>query len=264
MKDREKRYSEENIARINSQTWDIWAKENNPWTIPVSHEEFERAKAGQYRIYLTPRISVSERWLGELKGKKVLGLASGGGQQMPVLTALGAHCTVMDYSEEQLAREKSIAQREGYEIEIVHGDMTQRFPFEDQTFDLIFHPVSNCYIKDVGHVWNECARVLKKGGILLAGFDNGVNFLFDSDREPLIVTNSLPYNPLEFSMEKQRALIETGEGFQFSHTLEEQIGGQLKAGFRLLDLYEDRDREGDGDIWKYMPQYIATRAIKEG
>jgi 2-polyprenyl-3-methyl-5-hydroxy-6-metoxy-1,4-benzoquinol methylase len=34
-----------------------------------------------------------------------LGLACGGGQQMPVFAALGADCTVLDYSEKQLASE---------------------------------------------------------------------------------------------------------------------------------------------------------------
>ena len=53
------------------------------------------------------------------------------------------------------------------------------------------------------------------------------------------------------------------DGVQFSHTLEEQIGGQLKAGFLLRALYEDRDREGCGVIREYAPQYYATMAVKE-
>lgn len=52
------------------------------------------------------------------------------------------------------------------------------------------------------------------------------------------------------------------EGIQFSHSMEEQLGGQLKAGFILTDLYEDRDREGGAAIREYCPQYMATRAIK--
>ena len=33
-------------------------------------------------------------------------------------------------------------------------------------------------------------------------------------------------------------------GIQFSHTIEEQIGGQLKAGFTLADVYGDTNGEG--------------------
>jgi AcrR family transcriptional regulator len=71
-------------------------------------------------------------------------LASGGGQQMPVFAALGAFCTVLDYSPLQLESERVVAEREGYDIKIIRGDMTKRLPFEDNEFDIVFHPVSNC------------------------------------------------------------------------------------------------------------------------
>ena len=81
-----------------------------------------------------------------LDGVSLLGLAGGGGQQMPVFTAIGAWCTVMDYSTRQLDREREVAAREDYCIDIVRDDMTKPFPFEDGSFDIIFHLVSNCYV----------------------------------------------------------------------------------------------------------------------
>ena len=51
-------------------------------------------------------------------------------------------------------------------------------------------------------------------------------------------------------------------GIQFSHTLEEQLGGQLAAGFRLVDLYEDTN--GQGRLHEMnIKTYLATYAIKE-
>lgn len=70
-----------------------------------------------------------------------------------------------------------MAQREGYDVELVRADMSKTLPFADESFDLIFHPVSNCYVKELQPIWNECYQVLKKGGILLAGWDNGINYL---------------------------------------------------------------------------------------
>lgn len=70
----------------------------------------------------------------------MLGLASGGGQQMPVFAALGAQCTVLDYSQRQLESERLVAAREGYDITIVRADMTKRLPFDENSFDLIFTP----------------------------------------------------------------------------------------------------------------------------
>ena len=248
-------------TKINSETWDSWAEDGCEWSLPISHEEYEKTNTNKFAVYLTPCITVPHKWFGDLKDKKVLGLASGGGQQMPVFSKLGAKCTVFDYSDKQLDADRMVAEREGYSIEIIKGDMSKTLPFEDESFDIIFHPVSNSYVEDVYHIWNECYRVLKKGGRLLAGMDNGINYLFEED-EPLKVVNPLPFNPLKISEEKRKAMIANGDGVQFSHTLDEQIGGQLKAGFILKDLYEDRDRKGGNEIGKYYPQYFATLAVK--
>lgn len=86
-----------------------------------------------------------------------------------------------------------MAQREGYDVELVRADMSKPLPFADESFDLIFHPVSNCYVKELQPIWNECYRVLKKGGILLAGWDNGINYLFEDDDEERVCC-ALPFD----------------------------------------------------------------------
>ena len=253
-----------NYTEINSKTWDRWAESGCDWSVPISHEEYVNALKGEWGVYLTPTRYVPREWFLSFSGARILGLASGGGQQIPIFAALGADCTVFDNSEKQLESERMVAEREGYEVQIVKGDMTKPLPFVDNSFDMIFHPVSNCYVEDVYHVWKECYRVLRKGGVLLAGMDNGLNFLVNDDRNlPLIIENKLPFNPLENASEEEyQHMVNNLEGIQFSHTLEEQIGGQLRANFALTDLYEDRDREGSGLLRDYAPQYIATKAVK--
>lgn len=253
----------DDYTAVNSVTWDKWADNGCVWSKSITPEVYAKVLAGDWDVYLTPCRPVPKEWFGALKGQKLLGLASGGGIQMPVFAALGADCIVLDNSQAQLDREKLVAAREGYAIEIVKGDMTKPLPFPDDCFDIIFHPVSNCYIEDVRHVWNECFRVLKKGGVLIAGFDNGLNFLFDDDGTlPLTAKNKLPFNPLKAPREEYRRMVENDECIQFSHSLEEQLGGQLEAGFILTALFEDRNREGDGMLREYAPQFIATRAVK--
>lgn len=243
---------------INKASIDRWIEEGWEWGKPISHEVYENAKKGKWDVLLTPTRAVPHEWFGNLKGKKVLGLASGGGQQMPVFQALGAECTVLDYSSKQIESELFVAEREKYEIRAIQGDMTQRLPFEDETFDIVFHPVSNCYIKDVYHVFNEAYRVLKKGGILLSGLNNEINYIVDNDEKEIIW--KMPFDPLQNKKAKQY-LIENDYGLQFSHTLEEQIGGQLKAGFTLVDLYEDTN--GSGRLHELnIKTYIAAKAVK--
>ena len=243
---------------INAATIDRWIEEGWEWGIPISHETYVKATEGKWDVVLTPTRPVPHEWFGSLAGKKVLGLASGGGQQIPVFAALGAECTVLDYSEKQLESERMVAEREGYPVNLVRADMTKPLPFADESFDLIFHPVSNCYVEEVRPIFRECFRVLKPGGILLGGFDNGINYILDEKEEYL--QNCLPFNPLK-NPEQMRQLEAAGDGVQFSHTLEKQIGGQLEAGFLLTDVYEDTN--GAGRLHEHgIPTFWATRAVK--
>lgn len=243
---------------INAETIDRWIENGWEWGKPITHETYINAQKGIWKLHMTPTKPVPPHWIGNLAGKKVLGLASGGGQQMPIFAALGAECTVLDYSPKQIQSEETVAEREGYSIRAICGDMTQPLPFEDGEFDLIFHPVSNCYIQEVKPVWRECFRVLKPGGYLLSGTDHYLNYIVDD--EEIKIINSLPFDPLK-NPEQMRQLQETDGGVQFSHTLEEQINGQLEAGFQLLELYEDTN--GSGRLHElHIPTFLAMRSRK--
>ena len=93
----------------------------------------------------------------------------------------------------------------------------------------------------------------------MAGMDNGINFLFDDEEKSLEIVNKLPFNPLK-NKEQLKKLEGSDDAIQFSHTLEEQVGGQLKAGFILKELYEDYNNYGM--LQKYIPTFIATKAMK--
>jgi SAM-dependent methyltransferase len=136
--------------------------------------------------------------------------------------------------------------------------------FPDESFDLIFHPVSNVFAPDVLPVWREAYRVLRSGGSLLAGFHNPIMYIFDLDKAEqgeYVVVHKLPYSDLNsLSAAKLQELTELGLPLEFSHTLGEQVGGQLKAGFHLTGFYEDIDPSQP--LSQYTPTFIATCARK--
>ena len=177
---------------------------------------------------------------------------------MPIFALLGADCTVLDYSERQIESERLVAERENYKIRAIRGDMTKPLPFADGEFDLIFHPVSNCYVKEVKPIWKECFRVLKKGGVLLSGVDNNVNYMVDDDETTIV--NRFPFDPLE-NPEQMEQLKRDDCGVQFSHSMEEQIGGQIEAGFIIRGLFDDTN--GSGRLHELnIPTFLAIRAEK--
>ena len=257
--------SKDEVARINREGWDRRVEGGDVWTRPVSPEEIARARAGDWSIVLTPAKPVPRAWFGDLAGAEVLCLASGGGQQAPILAAAGAKVTVFDASPAQLAQDEMVARRDGLAITTRQGLMHDLSVFADASFDLIFHPVSNCFAPEILPVWREAFRVLKPGGALLAGFMNPIIWLFDSDTEErgeLVVKYSIPYADIEQRADEVETLIARDHTLEFGHTLEDQIGGQLQAGFVLTDLFEDRNAGPDHLMSRHFPISMATRAIK--
>ena len=247
----------------NSKIWDKRVEKNDKWSIPVSSEIISQAREGTWSIVLTPTKPVPKDWFPDsLAGKKILCLASGGGQQGPVLAALGADVTVFDNSKKQLEKDEFVAARDNLRIKTVQGNMQDLSVLEDESFDCIIHPWSNGYIDDVRPVWKECARVLKKNGLLLAGFGNPIEYIFNVgklEKGILSVENTIPYADIEHMDDSETRAVVEEDGYSWSHTLEDQIQGQIEVGFAIIGFYEDT---GWSVLNKYINSSIATKAIK--
>jgi len=253
---------------IRSYNREAWNREveggQNRWSQPVSSEVIAKAKQGEFSILLTENIPVPARWFPPLKDANVICLASGGGQQGPILAAAGANVTVFDNSPAQLKQDQLVAERESLSLRTVEGDAADLSMFEGQFFDLVFNPVSTVFMPDVRAVWRECARVLRPGSVLMTGFMNPVHYIFDlykADEGILEVAHSIPYSDLtSIPREDLEELMGKGLPVEFGHSLTDLIGGQCDAGFVITDMYEDYML--DSPLHSYHPNYMATRAIK--
>jgi SAM-dependent methyltransferase len=254
------------VATWNRDAWDRRVAQGDRWTVPFDPKTIDEARNGSFSILLTPTIPVPMSWFGEISGSDVLCLASGGGQQAPVLAAVGASVTVLDNSPAQLKQDAMVAEREELSIRLEHGLMQDLARFGDQSFDLVFHPCSNSYVANILPTWSEAHRVLRPKGTLLSGFANPLRYLFDQEAEErgeLRITHTIPYSDVEaLSTEGLQRLTETGDGVEFGHSLNDQIGGQIDAGFSITGFYEDRFLGNPNSIDAYIATFIATRAVK--
>lgn len=187
----------------NRAAWDRLVDSDNEWTRPVGPQVIARAREGDWSLELIGHEPMPRDWLPEeMAGVPVLCLASGGGQQGPVLAAAGAAVTILDNSPKQLARDDEVAARDGLQLRTVLGDMRDLSVFADASFDVIVNPVSSQFCPDLAPVWKECFRVLRPGGTLLAGFMNPDVYLFDEialARDELVVRHRLPFSSLDLS-----------------------------------------------------------------
>jgi len=248
----------------NRQAWDRQVESGeNPWTKPVDSTLIAKARAGQFSVLLTEYIPTPADWLPPMKGLRILGLASGGGQQGPLFAAAGAEVTILDNSPKQLDRDSQVAAREGLtNLNTILGDAKDLSMFPDETFDLVFNPASNVFMPDVRPVWKEAYRVLKRGGTLLSGSMSPVLYLFkeeDLDAGNLIVTQKIPYADTDHP-ETVEKLIKINRPLEYGHSLSDLIGGQIDAGFHIIGFYEDY--QSDNALSRHIASYVATRALK--
>lgn len=251
------------IAFLNRDAWNEQVKLGNRWTVPVTAETVAAARRGDWEVVLTPQRSVPKAWFPDLVDASVLCLASGGGQQGPLLAAAGANVTVFDNSPLQLEQDQSVARRDELPIKTILGDMRDLSALASESFDLVFLPCSVSFVPEVQPVFDEVHRVLCRKGRFMAGFTQPFRFLFDEfelEAGALHVRHRLPFSDrTHLTAQEQAKLQSANEPAMFSHSLENLIGGQITAGFVIRGLFEDHS--GDA-LSQYSPDYFATLAEK--
>ncbi|MCX6048399.1 MAG: class I SAM-dependent methyltransferase [Chloroflexi bacterium] len=227
----------------------------------VRWEELAQANVSFSRPLLTLDATTArqlldpQQHLGDVAGKNVLCLASGGGQQSVAFAWLGAHVTVYDLAETQLARDQVAAAHYGFAIQTVQGDMRDLACFATSTFDIVWQPPSINYVPDARCVFAEVARVLRRGGLYRLDFDNPfVMGLDERDWNGVGYALSQPYvdsaevertNPCWEVWDEAGHCQLVKAPRQFRHTLDTVINGLIEQGFILLTLAEDLNENSE-------------------
>jgi len=187
-----------------------------------------------------------------VKGKDVLCLASGGGQQSAVFSLLGARVTVVDLAEGQLEGDRKAAAHYGYDVTTFHTDMRDLSCLDDNSFDLVYQAPSMCYIPDVHQVYSEIARVLRPHGTYRFVIGNPATFSVNWNGKQYCI--SAPYS----EKVQQR---EDG-GIEFRHYMDDIFNGLLDSGFSIRRVHESpyfrlQDSEAPAGSWNHERAYIA-------
>jgi SAM-dependent methyltransferase len=219
----------------NARAWDRLAREQAALARPAVDEAF-----GDPRSWLGGGGPQGRRWLPErLDGLEVLCLAAGGGKHGPLYAAAGAKVTVLDISAAMLDLDRQVARERKIDFQILQGSMDDLSMLGRRRFDLVIHPVSTCYVPDVGRVFREVARVTKPDGLYVSQHKSPTSL--QATLEPAVSGRYELLHPQTSAAPLPAAppsrLREAGT-HEFVHSLAALLGGICAAGFSIDDVCE--------------------------
>lgn len=241
----------------NRQAWDELVTGQRCFTRPAKDEDLKDP------LHTVDAIG----WLGgDIRQQQVLCLAAGGGRQSAIYAAAGAHVTVVDLSPAMLELDRQVAAERGFSIQIVESSMDNLSVFSQDTFDIVIHPVSTCYLPDIQPIFQEVARVIRPQGIYISQHKQPTSLQTNIQRsangwelvEPYYREGPLP------AVNDSR-LREEGT-WEYLHRWEEILGGICRAGFVIEDFIEPlhADSEADegsfGDRCRFAAPYMRIKA----
>ncbi len=216
-------------------------------------------------------------WLGgDVRGKRLLCLAAGGGRQSAIYATAGAEVTVVDISPAMLELDRQVAHRRGLQVKLIHGSMDRLEMLADASFDIVVHPVSSCYVPDVGVVFREVARVLVGGGVYVSQHKSPTSLQASHRRSasgkywlehPYYRQD--PVSPVREPAAASGRLREPG-AVEYLHRWEQLLGGICRSGMVIEDFIEPfhADAQAAGDSFAdracVVAPYLRVKARRVG
>jgi len=244
------------INQTNRQRWNALATANVEWSQPFL--DYSPEKAAQY----IGRYGIIQ----EVTGKKVLCLASGGGQDSVAFGLLGADVTVLDLSDVQLERDRQAAEHHNLQVRTIQGDMRDLSVFPDNHFDIVWQPYSVNFVPSVELVYREVARVLKPGGIYYMQFANPFVHSVDDEawdgqayplnRLYIDGEDTTQYFPHWDVPQPDGTNLKIDSPHEFRHTMSTVLNTMAKHGFVFLYFqeYMAKDQNPEPGSWPHFTQ----------
>jgi SAM-dependent methyltransferase len=246
----------------NRRAWDARAAKSARFAAPAADD-----------LLANPRATLdASGWLPQdLTGVPVLCLGAGGGRQSALFAAAGAEVTVVDISPAMLALDREVAAERGYRVRIVEASMDDLSGLADASFQVVYQPVSTCYVPDLLAVYREVARVTAAGGLYVSQHKQPASLQGDVEpapgggyavREPYYRQGPLP--AVEQSLHREAGT------FEYLHSWEALVGGLCRSGFVVEDLAEPllgdvtAERGSFAHRSHYLPPYVRIRARRLG
>lgn len=174
-----------------------------------------------------------------VKGKRVLEIGCGGGQNIIALARRGAEAFGVDPSKTQVAYARELARKCNMNVTFDISP-AEHLPFDNEYFDTALSSHAFGYVGDIGKAYNEVYRVLKRNGIFVFCLTHpyfcAVGYYLAEDPEEPEIRNYLSWPEVTvWTWERDTGPIQM---WGYYRTLSQIINPLLENGFILEKIVE--------------------------
>jgi ubiquinone/menaquinone biosynthesis C-methylase UbiE len=129
--------------------------------------------------------------IGDIRGKKVIDLGCGGGQNAVALNKMGAEVTGVDFSYEQITLARKLADDSGSSIMFESADISSLPFIDDCSRDLAISACVISFVENIDSFFAETFRILKSRGRFILSDMNPLQYVLDETEDGMTFNN--PY-----------------------------------------------------------------------
>jgi SAM-dependent methyltransferase len=220
-----------------------------------------------------------------VEGKDIIEIGCGGGQNAIVLAKWGARSVGLDISEEQIKYASRLARKQNVTVPFRVGNMQDMNVFSEESFDVVLSSCAIGYAENLGQVFNEAFRILRKDGLFVFCVMHPIAL-----RGRLVRYGGRRYWGLGNYFYKGRRLWKwkfkgkVAEFYGYGRTFEDYLNPLITSGFVITKILEPKPYplhkmteaemkkipyfdEGDlknYEIWRRIPFTLLFKAKKPG
>ncbi len=209
--------------------------------------------------------------LGDIKGKSIIDLGCGGGQNAVALAKMGARVTAVDFSHEQIRLAENLASELDASIDFITGEISDLSRLPKSGFDIAISACAIAYVPDINSTFAEAFRVLKPGGRFILSDMNPLQYIMDEIDGGVEFNHKYPYAPILLKWRWEFDELQRAPGFQhYVRSISCYHNALTAAGFAVSKILEPKSTPDTPHIgfskeileeYKYIAEHIPITFI---